>query len=494
MLDGCRAYDFLESSRWGSLLRASDVLEAAASLGSGGAAGLGAGAGFPKSAPHLPPLREARGGEVPAAAGAERDRGNLTVVALSTHVAVVEPASSLREQLLALGVPVHLAFLGVMHPSSDVPCQLMQAGSACSRAPGGWAADVRAISCTRSATCAGKTFGTSASRASCSAGWGSSTGATSAARPTPWSARTRSCSARFFAPSPDVPRHVLVYLTPTPLTLVPEGDRMWVLGQLKTLVEHGKTTVLAASRIYSLHALYQTGAHVAAVRPASLYVSDAARWSRKSAEGATFYIWCASSFCGDFIVVAMGFVGEGRLAGSRQLQRADPMVKELLDDGFASWALLATMRCVVFMPWDLQLTAFPELYALGVPLVLPTASYIAQYGLRILTKGQTTFWAVHPRFAGQLPGQPSVPFAFGPWVDIEDDGSPEMMLRAQDHFLYWLQASDYETFGHTLRFDSVPGMLQHAVFTPADELGKIGDAMRAEWTRAHRETAAVYRE
>lgn len=150
------------------------------------------------------------------------------------------------------------------------------------------------------------------------------------------------------------------------------------------------------------------------------------------------------------------------------------------------------MRCVVLLPWDLQLTVFAELYALGVPIVLPTAEYIASYGLRTLTTDGEGFWAVHPRFAGRLPGPWGRSFAAEPWLRDLENGSHTAAVLAEAQLLYWLRASDFEAFPHTLRFQSVPQLLSLGAGTPVADLQAIHVRMREAWAASRLEAAAVY--
>lgn len=497
-------FDFLESSRWGAFLSTDMLLEAVSAAQ--GSPSVGVGPSLSESVGGLlPGMRSPRPKQSvrgprptlscrPSAQTLLRGRRlawnrNLTVVAISTHVAILEPAASLRAQLLQEGVRPIVHFLGVLHPSGTMPCELLPRDTRCGRLHG-WGDDVQ-----RSLF----DLGDMRSNDFRSPGFTlrlSQTVEVIHRRHIARRADMVVCAHPFLLCAllrAFTKLFMLIYLTPTPLTLVPEGDRLWVLVQLASLAgSHSSTAVLAASPVYALHALYQAGVRVRPVRPCSLYIAERYRWHSDGEHRHQIFMWIASGLSQQFLVTAQGFVNEGRREGVPWLQDVELRVKELLQTPLVTWDYLAGVRCVVLLPWDLQLTAFPELYALGVPLVLPTAEYVASYGLRILEKRQVAFWAVHPGFAGKLPGIPSPDFAAEPWVRVPSGHDAAEMLRAKAQFLYWFRASDFETFGHTLRFSSLPEMLQHAAGIPASELAVVSMKMRTEWAKAQRSTASAY--
>jgi len=416
------------------------------------------------------------------------ERRNVSAAALSTHIAVLEPVATLRVQLLLHGVHMFTHFLGAMHPRSGAACDELPQDSSCTRGHG-WGSDVHrylhSLGDMRDERFEEVGFMAELVR------------------------RVEIIHRRHIAPWADfvVCAHpfllcallraltdvfMLIYLTPTPLTFVPQADRFWVLAQLALLAAHRSTLVFAASPLYALHALYQTGVRIQPVRPSSLYISQKYKWRSGGDHSHIIYAWGASTVSREFVMVTVGLFHRGRQAGLPWLQEPRIIFKELAENRYVGWEYLAGVRCVVLLPWDLQLTVFPELYALGVPIVLPTAEYIAAYGLRTLAQKGVTFWGVHPRFAGRLPGPWSLGFDFDPWLHESWNQNHSTEVRSESQFLYWFRASDFETFGHTLRFDSVPQLLQRAAGTSSDELQGTSAAMQREWAVARRSASTVY--
>merc|ERR1712113_957344 len=99
------------------------------------------------------------------------------------------------------------------------------------------------------------------------------------------------------------------------------------------------------------------------------------------------------------MVIVQGFIKKAIADGIPWMQDKSITCTQLLqksgilESSFVGWDILASVRCIVLLPWDLQLTAFAELYALGTPLVLPTADYFVAYCNRALRAVPINFWA-----------------------------------------------------------------------------------------------------
>jgi len=101
---------------------------------------------------------------------------------------------------------------------------------------------------------------------------------------------------------------------------------------------------------------------------------------------------------------------------------------------------------------------------------------------------------VNPRFAGALPGVRARGLAVEPWVrgggaDAAPGARPGAAFA---QFAYWYRASDFESFGHTLRFASVPDLLRLAAARPLEELAAASVSMRREWLSACQRTEASF--
>merc|ERR1712023_372528 len=113
---------------------------------------------------------------------------------------------------------------------------------------------------------------------------------------------------------------LLIYLTPTPLTLVPFRDRAWVLGQLSVLINHRYTAIFAASQIYSLHAFYQTGFLIQSVRPSSLYIAETYQWGSGRSFSKNIYVWSGMSEITELAATAQILLSYGQSLGLPELQ------------------------------------------------------------------------------------------------------------------------------------------------------------------------------
>lgn len=481
-VDQWLVFDLLESSRWANLAQHDDVLSAAADLTSG--------TWRPQIAKIPMPSNELRFYLRCSAPVQRSGWSNLVVAAVSTHAAIMEPVASLRWHLQQRGANLVAHYLGLMHPTSELPCKMhgQQEFSICGGFQGDHVLHV---------------LGDMLDRRYLDSGFSAELGSRVSllhSRHILGIADLIICAHPFLLCSvlrPFSELFMLIYLTPTPLAFVPPGaERMWVLVHLSALTSHSATMLIAASSVYALHVQWQMGAQVPVARPAARYVRDVYQWHGKGKRQHVIYIWYMAASMTGFIVGAQNFVVQSREQGLIH-SLLEIKIKELLitEDGMASWQYLSGVRCVVLLPWDLQLTSFPELYALAVPLLLPTAAYIASYGVRILKGYGMHFWSVNPAFAGGLLGKYSQnsteKFDHSPWLhaDWGDDGVS--ILKGRGLIEYWLQASDFESFGHTMRFDSIPNMILHAA-APEGELQEKSNKMRAEWKLSWAKTAEIY--
>merc|ERR1712025_740881 len=155
--------------------------------------------------------------------------------------------------------------------------------------------------------------------------------------------------------------------------------------------------------MYALQVFYATGSHLQAVRPSAYHIAKNFRWQR-GANNNYVFVWMLPGIASEFAFVVQSFLLEARhRLGIPWLQEPANFLFKGVNANLIDWNRLQTMRCVVLLPWDLQLTLFPELYALGVPIVLPTAEYTATYALRFLRSRGILFWAVNPVLGAKLP-------------------------------------------------------------------------------------------
>merc|ERR1712224_391440 len=130
---------------------------------------------------------------------------------------------------------------------------------------------------------------------------------------------------------------MLVYLTPSPLALVAEADRIWVLGHLRSMAGSSRTWLLAASPLYARIAHYQTGIWLEAVRPSSLHIVEHHRWRGGEEASSTALVWGMPGITSDFSIMAVRFFARGRRIGVPWLQKPTSIVFKDLAQGFTSW-------------------------------------------------------------------------------------------------------------------------------------------------------------
>merc|ERR1712107_14184 len=109
-----------------------------------------------------------------------------------------------------------------------------------------------------------------------------------------------------------------------------------------------------------------------------------------------------------------------------------------------SYRELATFTAVVYYPYDVALTLFYELYAMGVPMFLPRVDLLPFYTFRGLHSSRD----YHHVRSGRDPGDGPSPF-FG-------------ALNYNQWFqaaLYWSSWTDFARFPHVFRFGHVGEVL-----------------------------------
>eukprot|EP00439_Symbiodinium_sp_Y106_P046422 s3083_g5.t3 len=124
------------------------------------------------------------------------------------------------------------------------------------------------------------------------------------------------------------------------------------------------------------------------------------------------------------------------------------------DVGFVPYSDIALHRCGVLVPNDLTMAAFSEAFAMGLPLFLPSDEWLYR-----LQKSVPYGFMVH--------GASSL---FGA---SEHDGLQSSSLPPAWHeksqsvlaVMSWLRLSDFSTWPSTLRFSSIPDLLEGLVTT-----------------------------
>lgn len=143
-----------------------------------------------------------------------------------------------------------------------------------------------------------------------------------------------------------------------------------------------------------------------------------------------------------------------------------PIKFEFLEYGdqisaFLPYSTIAGFRAAMLLPQQEHVMVFDELYALGMPLLLPSPEWMA----RLVNAFPYNALQVHaflPEW-GRLPGAGMSDdewalrgFEFPPFAHFEQHPS---FAR----FLYWHGFTNFATVPHVIRFDSIPGLLFHMV-------------------------------
>ncbi|OLP90906.1 hypothetical protein AK812_SmicGene27455 [Symbiodinium microadriaticum] len=124
------------------------------------------------------------------------------------------------------------------------------------------------------------------------------------------------------------------------------------------------------------------------------------------------------------------------------------------DVGFVPYSDMALHRCGVLVPNDLTMSAFSEAFAMGLPLFLPSDEWLYR-----LQKSVPYGFMVHGT---------SLLFAAPDHDGLQSSSLPPAWHEKSQSVLAvmsWLRLSDFSTWPATLRFSSIPDLLEGLVTT-----------------------------
>lgn len=235
-----------------------------------------------------------------------------------------------------------------------------------------------------------------------------------------------------------------------------DGMEAW-LRDFREMAEHPLVQFAAISPFLAEKMRYQTGAAIPSTRGFGFHVI---------ARGVTYLprrvddvlLWKNSNECNDNQAEFDALLADmaGRSSGSGSSAPLTPLrfhhLRKLRELGESSYASIASFRAVVFMPYEVLLMTFYELYHVAIPLFLPDASLSAF----LMYRGPVTY--PHCDMVLEEQDDPeSLPSAVRDWSTWRRRApySPFVRSSANDR-LAWLEAyTDWYRFPHLQRFSGL---------------------------------------
>lgn len=244
---------------------------------------------------------------------------------------------------------------------------------------------------------------------------------------------------------------------------------------------HPRVQFAAISPFLAQKMQYQAGVPIPAARGFGFHVME---------QGMTYLprrldevlIWKNSRECEDnqeafdILLAEANFRMSAKATQQKQLRFHH--LRQLRDEGDASYKSIGSFRSVVFVAYEVLLMTFYELYHIAIPLFLPTLELSSFF----MYRGPVTF--PHCSLTLDTGSSTEDPLASSwPYSPFERE-------RVSDR-LAWLQAyTDWYSFPHLQYFASIVGLLE-ALYTA--DLQAISAAMRLETEGALAEAAVFWR-
>ncbi|CAE8655331.1 unnamed protein product, partial [Polarella glacialis] len=225
-----------------------------------------------------------------------------------------------------------------------------------------------------------------------------------------------------------------------------------------------RSSLVAYSEYLSQQVQRQTGQRPICLRPHSLYaaraptgggyspdrenprvlVSRLAGWAR---DGAAAVLHLSEAFAERMLRpetrIRLVFLG---------VQRPDAETVAGISRPFG-YNELRRFRAAVYFPWDMGMLLFSELYAVGVPLLIPGRAWIAAMIKRMLENTDFGWWQVREEgSAVALPSRKSLPGSTLSWPWLSANSSIAEILQ-----LYEL--TDFARWPHVTAFASLPELM-----------------------------------
>jgi len=265
-------------------------------------------------------------------------------------------------------------------------------------------------------------------------------------------------------PLTDVP--MLIYQAFPLIGATPTTHQHMLLAHFREMVRMPERSVFVAySEFLALQFEYQLGRRPLCVRPHSLYatptgggdynpdrenprllVSRAAGWARDSAAALVHFV---ESFAERDLRPAtrLRFVFLGCIR-----EPSDTVAG--LEQPFG-YTELRRYRGAVFFPWDMGMLLFSELYAIGVPLLVPDRSWMAAIVKRMVEYTDFGWWQLRDVSAVTMspcggPGSECDQSHTFPWVDAN---------ASIAHILRLYGSTDFVRWPHVEGFGSLPELM-----------------------------------
>jgi len=277
-----------------------------------------------------------------------------------------------------------------------------------------------------------------------------------------------------------------------------EGMRQWLL-DFAQMATHPRVQFAAIAPFLAEKMRYQAGADIPAVRGFGFHVLDqgAAYFPRRLYE---VLLWKNSAECddnqADFDVLLRRaierFASRGDQEASRGEGGATPQplhfvhLRALRSLGDSSYTTISSFRAVVFVPYEVLLMTFYELYHVAIPLFLPTAEFASFFYYRgPVTYPHCSMELRHGEGEGLSSGAP-----LGDGTRSRAPYSPFTRDRIADRSV-WLEAyTDWFRFPHLQRFSSLTGLVHDLLHS---DLQIVSALMRRESEAALVASASYWR-
>ena len=121
--------------------------------------------------------------------------------------------------------------------------------------------------------------------------------------------------------------------------------------------------------------------------------------------------------------------------------------------GFKSYSELRAFQAVVILPYTKSIMSFFEYYALGIPIIVPSAAFLASLIVQHGVMKERIYWVGPDREAARS-STPVVPGPVGLQVPPPSDDVPGPNSQDAASLRYWIPRSDFYTYPHITYFDS----------------------------------------
>lgn len=218
-----------------------------------------------------------------------------------------------------------------------------------------------------------------------------------------------------------------------------------------------RSAFVAYSEFLASQVAYQVGQRPLCLRPHSLYATERAHYD-PDRENPRVLVSRMAGWARDGAVALVHLteaLAERELRPSTRLRLVFLGMSREPSETVAGivqpfgYSELRRFRAAVYFPWDMGMLLFSELYNIGVPLLLPSRSWMLAIIKRMLEYTDFGWWQVRSESAVSLPGT-AVGSGVWPWV-----GANSSMLQILE--LY--DRTDFVRWPYVDSFGSLPGLM-----------------------------------